>query len=65
MYAETLLQVNLTGDSAGFYIQAKGEYLNRGHSDHMVLQIVRWGDELCEWWPKPAQGGPSDLSPLN
>jgi hypothetical protein len=35
--------MNLRGSSRGFYMQAKGDYLDGVHLDQMVLEIVRQG----------------------
>jgi hypothetical protein len=66
IYVETALQMNLGGTQGEFYMQAKWDYLNRVHSDQMVLKIVRQMGlcQPCEQWPKATQGRPSGYSPL-
>ncbi len=44
-------------------MQSKGDYLNRVHSDQMVLEIVSGEAEPNEQWPKK-QLEPLGLSPL-
>jgi hypothetical protein len=34
--------MTLRWNSRGIYVQAKGDYLDRVHSDQTVLKIVRW-----------------------
>jgi hypothetical protein len=45
-------------------MKAKRDYLNRVHSDHLVLEIVRREAEPCDLWPKATQGGPQGFSLL-
>jgi hypothetical protein len=43
IYTETILKLNLGETQGEFYMQGKGDYLDRVNSDQMVLEIVRWG----------------------
>ncbi len=43
------------------YMKVKGYYLNRVHSDQMVLEIVRRKAALCVLWPKATKSGLSLL----
>ncbi len=49
--AETVLQLNLRGNSRGILHAIQGDYLNRVHSDQMVLEIVSREAEPHEHWP--------------
>jgi hypothetical protein len=44
-------------------MQAKRDYLDRVHSDQMILGIVQ-RERLDQRWPKATPGGPSGSSPL-
>jgi hypothetical protein len=44
--AETVLQMNLKGKWRVIEMKANGDFLNRVHSDQMVLEIDRWETKL-------------------